>query len=350
MNASTKKCPFCLSEIPLEAIRCRFCAQAVDTTDGTPVHAPIAPAFGRGRAHSSRQGQNRWNSGHRRWRVFHRDMVGIKFAAGSKLEAGSETPEQQAQFCSIIEFAKSRYDGLSQQLTTAREQKNGIAQQELKTVMTSVYLARNEDIFRLVERTSFGFENWLVAIKTISSPTATELNFSFHPLCSPITTIYATARPTSTYIDLLSMKKQGYHLTISDKFVANVKLAHAAPETSITPDNLEGSFTENGSITAPEYWAIIPPFETPIPRAVRPAKGPPTNVGQAADVTQETARAEPPISNSGFYQLGLSASEEGKHQRAIIFSRKRSKSTRQTSLPISNERLHMKGVVIARAR
>ena len=122
--------------------------------------------------------------------------------------------------------------------------------------MTSLRDTRNEDIFRLVERTSFGFETWLVVVKTIGSPTATEVSFSFRPSCSPITTIYASVAATSTYLDLLSKNKQGDRLVVTGRFLATA-FRFALQEKPTKPGDLEGSITDDGAITAPEYWAVI---------------------------------------------------------------------------------------------
>jgi hypothetical protein len=190
-------------------------------------------------------------------------VVGLYYFGGMQpqfnyLPPSSAIPEQQQRFCSIIELATSNYRDLSRQLDTAKEQKNGIAQQRLQTQMTAVFRTRNEDIFHLVQQTSFRFDNWLTTIDRIGSPTETALSFSFRPLCSRVTTIYGSVPATSTHLALMSTKKQGDRLTVTGEFVARVPfLTPARGDSPITPRSLEGSLTEGGSMSNPEYSAVV---------------------------------------------------------------------------------------------
>lgn len=165
-------------------------------------------------------------------------------------------PQQEAAFCSIANNASSQYHELAAQASAAHNQKNGIVGQRLSTEMTSVYRTRNQDVFQLLGKNGFNFEGWQVTLEQIYSvdQTSGKLHFIFHPTCSPITTIHADASSNSTSVELLSRKGQGDQLIVSGIFVQPFGKPAIAP---IDPQKFEQSFTEAGSMSAPEYSAVV---------------------------------------------------------------------------------------------
>ena len=168
-----------------------------------------------------------------------------------------QVPALQLRFCGIIENAASSYRGLLQQSEIARKQQNGIVQQRLSAEMTSIYRARNVNIFQAVQQANFVFDGWLINVEKIRSPDGSNVSFDSHPSCSPITTIHATVAASAVNIELLSGKKQGDSLTVTGKFVERWGgKAGGIPGNPVSPEEFEGSFTEVGSITEPEYSAV----------------------------------------------------------------------------------------------
>jgi hypothetical protein len=135
----------------------------------------------------------------------------------------------------------------------ADKEKNGIVKAQLSGEMTSVYRSRNEDIFRLLERSQFGFDNWVMAVVEIDSVIGVDVSLKFHPLCSKITTIHATAGAVPANLELLSKKKKGDRLVVSGLFIEQ-RYTRIKPTS---PEKFEMSFTESGSMSEPEYAALI---------------------------------------------------------------------------------------------
>jgi hypothetical protein len=191
---------------------------------------------------------------------------------------GVKLPEQQVEFCSIVENAKSKYYDLLHRWSAADEQKNGIVTAQLSGEMTSVYRSRNEDIFRLLERTQFSFENWLMIVVEIKSAINGFVDLKVHPLCSKITIIHATADAVPMYLDLLSKKKLGDRLVMSGTFVQ--KYSRAKPSS---PEKFEMSLTRSGSMDEPEYTAVI---------TIQSSAAPQSNANPAPAVVPSTAPSD----------------------------------------------------------
>jgi hypothetical protein len=165
--------------------------------------------------------------------------------------SGATIPSQQLQFCSILEEAKSKYEMLDKQERVAREQKSGIVQKRLTDEMTAVHRARNQAIFRALGSTDFKFEDWLLIVREIGVPSTSDIPLKLQPACAPSTTIHATTAASPANLDMLAKNKQGDRLLVSGAFVRR--------ETSRpTPaEQFERSYTESGSIRAPEYTATM---------------------------------------------------------------------------------------------
>lgn len=190
----------------------------------------------------------------------------VAFSYLNKLPQKEEIklPEQQIEFCSIVENGKSKYYNLLDRWSVANREKNGIVTSQISGEMTAVYRSRNEDIFRLLERTQFNFENWSMTVVEINSVINGFVDLKIHPLCSKITVIHASVAAVPMALEVLAKKKLGDPLVVSGTFVE--KYARVEPTS---PEKFEMSFTESGSMDEPEYTAIItiPPTTAPIANA-----------------------------------------------------------------------------------
>jgi hypothetical protein len=197
-----------------------------------------------------------------------------------------QLPTQEAEFCRILEYAKQVYGGLRTQWWAAREQKNGIVQDRLSAEMTSRYASRNADVFRLIEQNNFTFEDWFGIVKGITPwPEKEKIIVRFHPFCSSFTTIHGLVVKTPANVDFLSLKKKGDRLLVTGRFAAK----RGAQGDPTSPEELEGSLTEGGSMDAPEYTAAITLLDgvalsAPEPPPNQPATEPVPNLdsGQAS--------------------------------------------------------------------
>jgi hypothetical protein len=171
-------------------------------------------------------------------------------------------PDQESEFCSIVENANSAYRALAREQSVADKQQNGIRVQQIEQQMTSAYRKRNEDIFRLMKRKNFSEDNWLVTVVKINSPMEdchtnmpSCIFVDVHPLCSQITTVHAVTATTPIQIQFLAAKQQGDRLVMSGMFVERFggATAAASPVMPTSPEEFEESFTESGSMREPEY-------------------------------------------------------------------------------------------------
>lgn len=167
-------------------------------------------------------------------------------------------PELQTAFCGTVEGATADYRSLSGQYSAASEAKNGIVQQQLTQQMTVAYHDRNVEVFRLLKQADFAFENWMITVERISSPSGNRIQLDFHPVCAPNTTIHAGVAAEPNYLNFLAGLKQGDRITASGRFVERWGgKAGATPGKPVSAEEFEGSFTEKGSMTNPEYSAVI---------------------------------------------------------------------------------------------
>lgn len=177
---------------------------------------------------------------------------------------GQETnlPDQESEFCSIVENATSAYRALARDRAVADKQQNGIRVAQIEQQMTSVYLKRNEDTYRLVREARFSVDRWMVTVVKINSPISgchtnmpSCIFVDVHPSCSPITTLHAVTPTTPTQLQFLGGKQRGDQLMMSGMIVAKFggATAAASPVIPTSPDDLEGSFRESGSMMEPEY-------------------------------------------------------------------------------------------------
>jgi hypothetical protein len=180
--------------------------------------------------------------------------VGIAFLSPNKIAKKEEIklPEQQVEFCAIVENGKSKYRDLLHRWSAANDAKNGIVTAQLSSEMTTVYRSRNEDIFRLLERTQFNFEDWSMTVLEINSVINGFVELKIHPLCSKITVIHATVAAVPMALEVLAKKKLGDPLVASGTFVEKHTLTKP-----VSPEKFEMSFTESGSMDEPEYTAAI---------------------------------------------------------------------------------------------
>ena len=176
-------------------------------------------------------------------------------------------PQQEADFCSIVENANSAYSRLGHARDAAKEQQNGIRVEQIEQQMTSVFHRRNEDVFRFAKHEKFVVNNWLVAVENIRTSnmycrvnTTSCILIDLHPLCSPITTFHARMEATPTYIQLLAAKQHGDQLVISGRLLK--RFSHHLDEKDETAapmksEEFEESLRESGSVTEPEYGMDI---------------------------------------------------------------------------------------------
>ena len=162
-------------------------------------------------------------------------------------------PDQENQFCSIINAAASAYNSLSERWDTAHSQRNGIVETQITRDMTMIYRTRNADAFHAVEQRKFDFDNWVVNIIRVRTPDQhwtdylrAAVIFEVHPVCSPLLKIHAATAATQTNVDLLSQKRQGDSLIVSGMFLQRWSGPTTAtlPPMPSSPDEFEGSFTE----------------------------------------------------------------------------------------------------------
>ena len=207
-------------------------------------------------------------------------------------------PEQQVEFCSILENGKSKRDDLLHRWGAANDAKNGIVTAQLSGEMTAVYRSRNEDIFRLLERTQFNFENWSTTVVEINSVSNGFVDLKIHPLCSKITVIHATASAVPTQLEVLAKKKLGDPIVVSGTFLEK----HTRIEPT-SPEKFEMSLTESGSMDEPEYTAAITipssaaPQPTPSVAPSTPPNDQRTSSKPAAPPAPTASASDPKIDN-----------------------------------------------------
>jgi hypothetical protein len=167
-------------------------------------------------------------------------------------------PELQTAFCGTVEGAMADYRSLLRRYSAASDAKNGIVQEQLTQQMTTAYRNRNMEVFRLLKQADFSFENWTITIEKIRAPSGNRIGLDFHPVCAPNTTIHASAAAEPNYLNFLAGLKQGDRITVSGRFVERWGgKAGATPSNPVSSEEFEGSFTESGSMTGPEYTAVI---------------------------------------------------------------------------------------------
>ncbi len=171
----------------------------------------------------------------------------------------------QARLCSIIKEAESKYTSLKDKRSTARSENNGIVEQRLTTEMTSVYSARNAEIFEFAKQTDFSFKDWLVIVRRIGSPSKSTVLVDFRLVCSrgtPPTWISSYIPISHAIVEFLSKAKDGDYLLVSGVFWGKGGSAN----------ELEKSLTESGSMYEPEYRADITLLKriTPLEEEVAP--------------------------------------------------------------------------------
>lgn len=244
-----KKCPACEKEVSDQAVACPHC--------GHPLGEPKQPV---------------------RVRVTNQPIgcLGILVIAGfvvwflNQIPAQQPTteglPESENQFCSIINTATSTYNSLSEQKDAAHSQRNGILEDRLTRQMTAVSQSRNADAFQAVQQANFRFDNWVVSVLRVSSPMehwsgylAAAIPFDVRPVCSTILKIHAATAATQENTTLLSEKREGDQVVISGVFLQQFSgpASATSPPLPTSEEEFEGSFTESGSMSEPEFSVLV---------------------------------------------------------------------------------------------
>jgi hypothetical protein len=138
--------------------------------------------------------------------------------------------------------------------------------QQIEEKMTALYTTRNANVFRLIKQSNFKLDNWPVIVAAIQSPMKnchtnmpSCVYVDVHPNCSLVATIHALTAATPMNLQLLSTKQHGDQFMVSGLFVKKWggPTAAASPVLPTSPDDVEGSFSESGSMSEPEYSADI---------------------------------------------------------------------------------------------
>jgi hypothetical protein len=184
-------------------------------------------------------------------------------------------PDQERQFCDVINKATSDYSSLSKQEEVARQQRNGIVEDRLSRTKTDVFHTRNEDVFKLVSANGFKLDNWVFVISRISGPYTPDNNLPMKwlpnyvaidatPMCSANTQIEARVVATQEIVDFLSSKKKGDQIVMSGQFLQrfggerDAASPPVATLSTVSSEKFEGSLTEKGSMSEPEYKIYVP--------------------------------------------------------------------------------------------
>jgi hypothetical protein len=162
--------------------------------------------------------------------------------------------QQETEFCSTVENAWRSYGDLSVQRDVARRNNNGIVVQQFENKMTSVYRQRNNDVFAQLSRADFAFDAWILSIVRIMAPSNGRVKVDANPVCSEITVVHTDVSATPEYLNVLSLFKQGSRFMASGRFVQAAMGRGTRPES---PEYLESSITELGSMHEPEYTASV---------------------------------------------------------------------------------------------
>jgi hypothetical protein len=173
----------------------------------------------------------------------------------SKSEAAPiiSVPQVQSEFCTIVEKAWTEYEGLSRQ-ADAVDPNHRLAKKQLEDRMTVVWSRRNDEVFRLLGQTQFGFEGWVFKMAKIGAPDGRRVEVDARPICSKIAVLHAYVAVEGGHLDRLAKAKIGDGVTLSGKFVQTYGGQIRPPQSS---RYLEKSFTESGSMREPEYTAEI---------------------------------------------------------------------------------------------
>jgi len=175
-------------------------------------------------------------------------------------------PESENRFCSIIDTATSTYNSLSQQKDTAHSQRNGIVEDQLTRQMTAISQRRNVDAFRAVQQANYRFDNWVVGVIRVNSPTqrwsgylSPAVSFDVRAVCSTILKIRAVTAATQGNVSMLSQKREGDRIVISGVFLEHFggSTSATSPPLPKTAEEFEGSLTESGSMSEPVFSALV---------------------------------------------------------------------------------------------
>jgi hypothetical protein len=122
--------------------------------------------------------------------------------------------------------------------------------------MTSEARARDAEILKLVQDSSFKFDKWSVQLLEISTPNDKRVSFSVRPYCSNIVTIHLTAPASVPLTDALASKRAGDTFFVSGTFIGS-RGGTDTPPTVPDANKFEQSITEHGSMQEPEYSALL---------------------------------------------------------------------------------------------
>jgi hypothetical protein len=174
----------------------------------------------------------------------------------SSSDENQQLPLQERKFCEFTSAASAKYFGLAQEAKKARGEKNGILEKRTEEAMTSAARARDTEILKLVQESSFRLDKWNVQLMQIGTPNDKRVTFSVRPLCSDIVTIHLTAPANGPLIETLAAKRAGDAFLVSATFIGSRGDTDAPPAL---PDanRFEQSITEHGSMQEPEYWALL---------------------------------------------------------------------------------------------
>jgi hypothetical protein len=165
----------------------------------------------------------------------------------------SQLPLQERRFCELTSAASTKYFYLAEEAKKARDGKNGILEQRTEDAMTSAAHARDAEVLKLVQESSFRFDKWYVQLLKIGAPNDKRVTFSVRPFCSNIVTIHLTASVNGPLLEALAAKRVGDTLAVSATFIGS------RGDNDVPPDanRFEQSITEHGSMQEPEYWALL---------------------------------------------------------------------------------------------
>jgi hypothetical protein len=174
----------------------------------------------------------------------------------SSSDENPQIPLQERRFCDVTSTASAKYFGLAQDAKKARDEKNGILEKRTEEAMTSAVRARDAEILKIVQESSFRFDKWSVQLLEISAPNDKRVTLSARPFCSDILTIHLTAPANKPLLEALAAKRAGDSLSVSGTFIGSRGDIDAPPAV---PDanRFEQSITERGSMQEPEYWALL---------------------------------------------------------------------------------------------
>jgi hypothetical protein len=175
---------------------------------------------------------------------------------GNSSDANQQLPLQERRFCELTSAASAKYFDLAEEAKKARDEKNGILAKRTEEAMTSEARARDAEILKLVQDSSFKFDKWSVQLLEISTPNDKRVSFSVRPYCSNIVTIHLTAPASVPLTDALASKRAGDTFFVSGTFIGS-RGGTDTPPTVPDANKFEQSITEHGSMQEPEYSALL---------------------------------------------------------------------------------------------